>query len=184
MVPSGAERHVLRRHYLVPIPYGQHRLTACIAPLAKTHRRLHPRIGHCPRRHIHILQLNIVFRLFFSKPHRMDRQATVPQRVDRLEIHSASRFSPPSLSKTTAPTGRSAVSAASCFSPSLMWVAVASAAYRLPSRPARFRHPADRLGFGSASASLQASPSFNDRVAAASRVVLPSSAAICNRHAS
>ena len=59
------------------------------------------------------------------KPDRMHRQPPIPQRADRLQINRRPPFSAPSLSSTTAPTGRSAVSAANCFSPSLMCVAAA-----------------------------------------------------------
>ena len=71
-----------------------------------------------------IFYLDIVRMLLLAETHRMHRQPAIAQRLQCIERQSPNCpvlavFSLPSLNSTIAPTGRSAVSVASCFKPSL-----------------------------------------------------------------
>ncbi len=89
---------------------------------------VHARIAAALAGSAHVFNLHVVRDLFLAEADGVAPAggdcATPRERPGRWSIRPARRYlSSPSLSSSTAPTGRSVVSAASCFSPSLRCVA-------------------------------------------------------------
>ena len=113
---------------LLPSRTSERGLLARVAVLREGDGGGYTRVGERLFRDTHIFDLDVVRELFATESDGVHGKTAIAQGLQRVRRDAraaeAGVFWPPSLSSTTAPTGRSDVSATSCFRPSSMRVAV------------------------------------------------------------